>query len=90
MLLEIIAPLVVKLEHCNAMEFIQSDALGKIEVCGVMTVLNNAGLLFLFLLVNLAKVLEESGVDAFMDSVVGTTNGFFLDLDNMVVSECSL
>eukprot|EP00957_Ditylum_brightwellii_P025090 1899018-Ditylum_brightwellii.AAC.1 len=61
MLLAIIAPVVVKIKRCDAMGFVQSNALGKIEV------LNNAGELFLFLPVDLAKFLEESGVDAFVD-----------------------
>ena len=54
-----------------------------------MTVLNNAGVLFLFLPVDLAKFEEESGVDAFVDPGVGATNGFNVDLDNMMVPECS-
>ena len=54
-----------------------------------MTVLNNAGVLFLFLLVDLAKFEEESGVDAFVDPGVGATNDFVVDLDDMMVPECS-
>eukprot|EP00957_Ditylum_brightwellii_P073569 5590231-Ditylum_brightwellii.AAC.1 len=34
--------------------------------------------------VDLAKFLEESGVDAFVDLGVGTTNGFYVELDNMM------
>ena len=52
-----------------------------------MTVLINAGVLVLFLLVNLAKFIEESGVDAFVDPGVGATNGFVVELDDMMVSE---
>eukprot|EP00957_Ditylum_brightwellii_P170935 13010608-Ditylum_brightwellii.AAC.1 len=66
----IIAPVVVEFKQCDAM--------------GVMTVLNNAGVLFPFLPVNLAEFLEESGVDAFVDSRVGVTNGFVVELDNMM------
>ena len=54
-----------------------------------MTVLNNAGVLFLFLLVDLAKFVEESGVDVFVDPGVGAMNGFFVELDNMMVPERS-
>eukprot|EP00957_Ditylum_brightwellii_P104453 7956977-Ditylum_brightwellii.AAC.1 len=50
---------------------------------------DNAGVLFLFLLVDLAKFLEESGVDAFMDSRVGMMNSFFIELDSMMVPERS-
>eukprot|EP00957_Ditylum_brightwellii_P166120 12647192-Ditylum_brightwellii.AAC.1 len=60
------------------MGVVRSNALG------VMTVLNNADVLFLFLLVDLEKFLEESGVDAFVDSRVGATNGFVVELDNMM------
>ena len=45
--------------------------------------LNNAGVSFLFLLVDLAKFVEESGVDAFVDPGVGATNGFVVELDRM-------
>jgi hypothetical protein len=31
--------------------------------------------------------MEESGVDAFMDPGVGATNGFVVELDNMMVPE---
>ena len=41
-----------------------------------MTVHNNTGDLVLFLLVNLATLLEESGVDVFVDFVVSLMNGF--------------
>eukprot|EP00957_Ditylum_brightwellii_P039999 3027505-Ditylum_brightwellii.AAC.1 len=51
--------------------------------------LNNAGVLFLFLLVDLAKFFEESGVDAFVDSGVGAMNGFAVELDNIMVPEHS-
>eukprot|EP00957_Ditylum_brightwellii_P080665 6135276-Ditylum_brightwellii.AAC.1 len=51
-----------------------------------MTVLNNAGVLFPFLPVDLVKFVEESGVDAFMDP---TMNGFVVELDDMMVPECS-
>ena len=54
---------------------------------GVMTVLNNAGVLVLFLLVDLAKFMEESGVDAFVDPGVGAMNSFVVELDDMMVSE---
>eukprot|EP00957_Ditylum_brightwellii_P011913 898162-Ditylum_brightwellii.AAC.1 len=33
--------------------------------------------------------MEESGVDAFIDSRVGATNSFFVELDNMMVPERS-
>eukprot|EP00957_Ditylum_brightwellii_P047654 3620168-Ditylum_brightwellii.AAC.1 len=56
---------------------------------GVMTVHNNAGVLCLFLLVDLAKFEEESWVDAFLDSRVGATNGFVVELDDMMVPERS-
>eukprot|EP00957_Ditylum_brightwellii_P037121 2809806-Ditylum_brightwellii.AAC.1 len=79
MLLAIIAPVVVKFECCDAMGFIRCDAL----------VLNNTGGLFLFLPVDLAKFLEESGVDAFVDPGVGAINSFFVELDNMMVPEHS-
>eukprot|EP00957_Ditylum_brightwellii_P018114 1364305-Ditylum_brightwellii.AAC.1 len=62
MSLAIIAPVVVKFKCCNAMGFIRC--------CAV--VLNDAGLLYLFLLVDLAKFMEESGVGAFVDSKVGS------------------
>ena len=48
---------------------------------------NIAGVLVLFLLVDLAKSMEESGVDAFVDDGVGATNGVFVDLDDMMVPE---
>eukprot|EP00957_Ditylum_brightwellii_P021326 1608377-Ditylum_brightwellii.AAC.1 len=63
----------------------RSNTLGKFE--GVIRVFNNAGVLYLFLLVNLVKFLEESGVDAFMDPGVGMTNGFVVELDDMMVPE---
>eukprot|EP00957_Ditylum_brightwellii_P039691 3002694-Ditylum_brightwellii.AAC.1 len=72
------APVVVKFEHCDAMGVVRSNSLG------VMSVLNNAGVLFLFLPVDLAKFLEESGVDAFVDPRVGALNGFVVELDNMM------
>eukprot|EP00957_Ditylum_brightwellii_P060106 4564551-Ditylum_brightwellii.AAC.1 len=34
--------------------------------------------------VDLSKTLEESGVDAFVDPRVSATNGFFVELDNMM------
>eukprot|EP00957_Ditylum_brightwellii_P193396 14725732-Ditylum_brightwellii.AAC.1 len=73
----------VHLEQWDLIEFVQSDALGRLKVH------NNTGDLVLFLLVNLATLLEESGVDIFVDFGVGTTNGFFVELDNMMVPECS-
>eukprot|EP00957_Ditylum_brightwellii_P110559 8433152-Ditylum_brightwellii.AAC.1 len=33
--------------------------------------------------------MEESWADAFADSRVGTTDGFFVELDDMMVPECS-
>eukprot|EP00957_Ditylum_brightwellii_P159820 12165310-Ditylum_brightwellii.AAC.1 len=53
-------------------------------VKGVMTVLDNDGVLFPFLPVDLAKFVEESGVDALVDPGVSTTNGFVVELDNMM------
>ena len=50
---------------------------------------NIAGVLVSFLLVDLAKSMEESGVDAFVDNGVGATNGVVVDLDDMMVPECS-
>ena len=49
--------------------------------------LNNAGVLVLFLLVDLAKFMEESGVNAFVDPGVGATNSFVVELDDMMVPE---
>ena len=49
--------------------------------------LNNAGVLVLFLLVNLAKFMEESRVDTFVDDGVGATNSFVVELDDMTVPE---
>eukprot|EP00957_Ditylum_brightwellii_P140983 10740685-Ditylum_brightwellii.AAC.1 len=54
-----------------------------------MTVHNNAGVLCLFLSVDLAKFEEESWVDAFVDNEVGANNGFVVELDNTMVPERS-
>eukprot|EP00957_Ditylum_brightwellii_P179240 13654871-Ditylum_brightwellii.AAC.1 len=67
------------------MGVVRSNALGKFE--GVMTVLNNDGVLFLFLPVDLAKFLEESGVDAFVDPGVSVMNSFVVELDDIMVPE---
>eukprot|EP00957_Ditylum_brightwellii_P045568 3455376-Ditylum_brightwellii.AAC.1 len=82
MSLAIIAPVVVKFERCDAIDVPRSNLLGKLE--GVVTVLNNAGVLYLFLMVNLAKFLEESGVDALVDPGVGVANSFVVELDDMM------
>eukprot|EP00957_Ditylum_brightwellii_P138584 10563137-Ditylum_brightwellii.AAC.1 len=74
----IIPPVVVEFKRCDTMCVVRSDLLG------VMTVLNNAGVLFLFLLVDLVQFMEESWVDAFVDPGVGATNSFFVELDNMM------
>ena len=50
---------------------------------------NIAGGFVLFLSVDLAKLMEESGVDAFVDNGVGATNGVVVDLDDMIVPERS-
>ena len=49
--------------------------------------LNNAGVLVLFLSVDLAKLMEESGVDTCVDPRVGATNSFVVELDDMMVPE---
>ena len=51
--------------------------------------LNIAGFLVLFLSVDLAKSMEESVVDAFVDDGVGATNGVVVDLDDIMVPERS-
>eukprot|EP00957_Ditylum_brightwellii_P053323 4042476-Ditylum_brightwellii.AAC.1 len=57
----IISSLVGEFERCDAMGVVHSKSL-------VMKALNNdAGVLVLFLLVKLAKFMEEFGVDAFED-----------------------
>ena len=50
---------------------------------------NIAGVLVSFLSVDLAKSMEESGVDAFVADGVGATNGVVVDLDNIMVPERS-
>eukprot|EP00957_Ditylum_brightwellii_P185740 14141346-Ditylum_brightwellii.AAC.1 len=37
----------------------------------------------------LDKIFEESGVDAFVGFVVSTSNSLVVELDNMMVQECS-
>jgi hypothetical protein len=73
----------------HVVELISACFVFSLSFWGVMTVLSNTNVLFLFLLVNLTKFLEESGVDAFVDPRVGSTNGFFIELDNMMVPERS-
>eukprot|EP00957_Ditylum_brightwellii_P034861 2641549-Ditylum_brightwellii.AAC.1 len=49
-----------------------------------MTVLNKTGDFVLLLAVDLEKIFEESGVDVFVDFVVGTFNNLVVELDNMM------
>ena len=49
--------------------------------------LKNTGVLVLFLPVYLEKFMDESGVDAFVDPKVSVTNGFVVELDDMMVPE---
>ena len=54
-----------------------------------MTRYNTIDVLFLFLLINLANLLEESGVDFFMEFVVGKKDRIFAVLDDIMVPEHS-
>ena len=56
---------------------------------GVMTVHNITGDFLLFSAVDLAKIVEESGVDIFVDFEIGASNGFVVELDDMIVPERS-
>ena len=56
---------------------------------GVMTVLDKTGDFLLFSVVDLAKIVEESGVDIFVDFEIGASNGFVVELDDMIVPERS-
>jgi hypothetical protein len=56
---------------------------------GVMTVLDITGDFLSFSAVNLAKIVEESGVDTFMDVEIGASNGVVVELDDMIVLELS-
>ena len=51
--------------------------------------LDKVGDLVLFLSVDLAKSMEESGVDTFVDDGVGATNGVVVELDDIMVLERS-
>ena len=56
---------------------------------GVMTVLDITGDFLLFSAVDLAKIVEESGVDTFVDFEIGASNGVVVELDDMIVLERS-
>eukprot|EP00957_Ditylum_brightwellii_P108583 8281434-Ditylum_brightwellii.AAC.1 len=66
MLCRFAAPAVVESKQWDSIEFVQCDALGKLEVCDVMPVLNAGGVLVLFSLVNWMEIFEESGLDVFI------------------------
>eukprot|EP00957_Ditylum_brightwellii_P010492 795527-Ditylum_brightwellii.AAC.1 len=54
---------------------------------GVMTVFDITGDFLLFSAVDLAKIIEESGVDIFVDFEISTSNGVVVELDDMIVLE---
>ena len=54
-----------------------------------MTVLDITGDFLSFSAVDLAKIVEECGVDIFVDFEIGASNGFVVELDDMIVPERS-